>query len=97
MSQQDNKDMAKHFYRASAADFKKIPGSPVAYWISDKTRNVFLGENLGLHFDTEGQNKTTNNEKFLRYLWEVVHSSIGKGNRWIRCAKVSVKSTLIPL
>ena len=26
MSQQDNKEMAKYFYRASAADFKKIPG-----------------------------------------------------------------------
>jgi len=26
MSQQETKDMAKHFYRASAADFVKIPG-----------------------------------------------------------------------
>ena len=24
------------FFRASAADFKKIPGSPIAYWVSDK-------------------------------------------------------------
>ncbi len=40
MSQQDNKEMAKYFYRASAADFKKIPGSPVAYWIGPETLNV---------------------------------------------------------
>lgn len=24
-------DAARHFYRASANDFKKIPGSPIAY------------------------------------------------------------------
>jgi hypothetical protein len=30
-----------HFFRASAADFKKIPGSPIAYWVSEKTRNIF--------------------------------------------------------
>jgi hypothetical protein len=27
-------------YRASAADFKKIPGSPMAYWVSKKSREV---------------------------------------------------------
>ena len=25
----------KYFFRASAAEFRKIPGSPVAYWLSD--------------------------------------------------------------
>ena len=29
------------FYRASAADFKKIPGSPIAYWVRDNVRDVF--------------------------------------------------------
>ena len=28
------------FYRASAADFKKIPGSPIAYWVGHETLNV---------------------------------------------------------
>ena len=41
MSQQDNKEMAKYFYRASAVDFKKIPGSPVAYWVSDTFKLAF--------------------------------------------------------
>ncbi|HML85810.1 MAG TPA: hypothetical protein PKE52_11695 [Bacteroidales bacterium] len=30
-----------NFYRASAADFKKIPGSPIAYWVSDRVRETF--------------------------------------------------------
>ncbi len=29
------------FFRASATDFEKIPGSPIAYWVSKKTRKVF--------------------------------------------------------
>jgi len=31
----------EHFFRASAVDFKKIPSSPIAYWVSGTMRNVF--------------------------------------------------------
>ena len=41
MSQQDNKDISQYFYRASAVDFMKIPGSPVAYWATLNTRKCF--------------------------------------------------------
>ena len=34
------------FYHASSTDFKKIPGSPIVYWVSDKISNCFLEENL---------------------------------------------------
>jgi hypothetical protein len=33
--------LARHFFRASAEDFKKIPGSPVAYWLSPLLRSAF--------------------------------------------------------
>ena len=39
--QQKEKGMEKYFFRASAADFKKIPGSPIAYWLSSKLRGIF--------------------------------------------------------
>lgn len=29
------------FFRASSSDFRKIPGSPIAYWVSEKIRNAF--------------------------------------------------------
>ena len=29
------------FYRAAAADFKKIPGSPIAYWVSESISTCF--------------------------------------------------------
>ncbi|HDS9752165.1 TPA: hypothetical protein QH926_004410, partial [Klebsiella pneumoniae subsp. pneumoniae] len=41
MSQQENNNMGKHFYRASAADFKKIPGEPLVYWLSTNHLSAF--------------------------------------------------------
>lgn len=38
--------MERYFFRASAADFKKIPGSPVAYWLSDAVIGSFEKGNL---------------------------------------------------
>ncbi|MDZ7783099.1 MAG: hypothetical protein U5K56_09305 [Halioglobus sp.] len=32
----------KYFYRASGEDFKKIPGGPIAYWVSDELRDAFI-------------------------------------------------------
>jgi type II restriction/modification system DNA methylase subunit YeeA len=66
------------FYRASAADFKKIPGSPIAYWVSELitklyTNKYFLGDQV---FVSEGI-KSSDNERFLR-LWQEV--SLDKTN-----------------
>ncbi|WP_410507214.1 BREX-1 system adenine-specific DNA-methyltransferase PglX [Methanosarcina hadiensis] len=72
---------------ASTADIKRIPGSPIAYWVSESIRNLFGGMTLGNFFDTEGQNKTTNNDKFLRYHWELGTKTIGVDKKWVFCAK----------
>lgn len=64
------------FYRASAEDFGKIPGSPIAYSASEKIISLFddpdtyLGNNLNLR---EGIN-TGDNERFLR-LWHEVSNA----------------------
>ena len=64
--------MEKYFFRASAADFKKIPGSPIAYWISPKLRGVFGRAKL---FDEVAQPRkgitTSDNDRFLRFWHEV--------------------------
>jgi hypothetical protein len=71
MSQHETGDMVKHFYRASAADFMKISGSPVAYWIDKKTIKCFEDKKVGDYFFSDGVTKTGNNDKYLRYWWEV--------------------------
>ena len=57
------------FYRASASDFKRIPSSPIAYWI--KGTHLFEGKTIGDLFVSGGRNKTHGNEKYLRFFWEV--------------------------
>lgn len=72
MSQEKNKDMSQYFYRASAADFMKIPGSPVAYWVSNKERDLYKsGEVLSKVASPRKGMDTGENELFLR-LWHEV-------------------------
>lgn len=72
---------------ASAADFKKIPGSPIAYWVSDIMLAAFDNAKVGENIVTEGQNKTSDNNRFLRLLWEVSEKKIGVGRKWLIYAK----------
>lgn len=84
----------KNFFRASAEDFKKIPGSPVAYWMSEKMRDLFSGETVkDFGFAGIGM-RTGDNARFLR-LWHEVsgdNTIIGckskeeqksSGKRWV--------------
>jgi type II restriction/modification system DNA methylase subunit YeeA len=60
------------FYRASATDFKKIPGAPVAYWVSEQMRGIFAQYGpLGKFVDTKAGLMTGDNNHFLRLWWEV--------------------------
>lgn len=77
MSEQKTTDMSQHFYRAAAADFMRIPTSPIAYWVKDKVREAFsLGTPLlKLARPCQGM-ATTNNNLFLRSWYEVsAHNS----------------------
>jgi len=61
-----------NFYRASAADFKKIPGSPIAYWVSNSFRDIYDNCNLIQDIADSIQGMITgNNNKFLR-IWSEV-------------------------
>lgn len=75
------------FY-SSANDFKKIPGRPIAYWLSPSQTGLFEKfRSVGEYFMTEGQNKTSDNEKYLRFHWEVSKNNQNPESRWPLCAK----------
>ena len=61
----------KNFFRASAEDFKKIPGSPVAYWVSEALKLSFKAQSIGSLVDTAQGMKTLDNERFVRLWFEV--------------------------
>lgn len=58
-------------------DFKKIPGSPVAYWVSNNYFSTFSNaELLGEKNDVKRGMTTSNNEKFLRFWPEISYKKI---------------------
>ena len=75
------------YYEQSTDNFAKIPGSPVAYWVSNIFLKAFDNEKIGKYTISDGQTKTGNNDKYLRLLWEVPASEIGKGKHWVLHAK----------
>ena len=65
------------FY-ASAADFKKIPGSTIAYWVSESVISAFEeGELLGNVYVAKSGVMTGDDEYFLRGWHEVEYNNIG--------------------
>ncbi|NQW39559.1 MAG: BREX-1 system adenine-specific DNA-methyltransferase PglX, partial [Cyanobacteria bacterium] len=67
-------------FRASADNFKKIPGSPIAYWLSPKLVESFVtGQVLSSLTEPKSGLSTTDNALFLRFWHEVVFHRIGFG------------------
>ena len=59
-------------YKANQKEFKKIPGSPIAYWVSDRVREIFeKNQKLGEIAQPRKGNSTSDNNRFLRLWFEV--------------------------
>lgn len=64
--------MHKHFFRAASADFKKIPGSPIAYWFSESAaNNCERFSLLSDYSDAKSGMSSCNSELFSRQWFEV--------------------------
>lgn len=62
------------FYRASTSDFKKISGSPIAYWVSERVREIFNTERkLKDVADAKTGVTTGDNFSFIRN-WNEINS-----------------------
>lgn len=61
-----------YFYETSSENFSKIPGSPIAYWVTEKIHLCFeKGSILGEIAKPRQGMATTNNNLFLRQWYEV--------------------------
>lgn len=61
-----------YFYEAQQSNFSKIPGSPVAYWVSEATANTFVDNpSMGNYVDARIGMVSGDNDRFLR-LWHEV-------------------------
>lgn len=74
------------YFEANAHDFKKIPGSPIAYWASKNMVSAFSYRKFSEVSISNGQNITGNNNRFLRLFWEVDDTHISE-DYWVKCAR----------
>lgn len=72
----------KLYFNAMQKDFRKIPGSPVSYWISKDTLSIFDLDSLETVSEPRMGLTTGDNNNYLRLWYEVNHNTIGwKMNR----------------
>lgn len=64
----------------SQQDFSKIPGTPIAYWVSEKVKKCFsIGTPIGALAAPRKGNTTTDNNRFLRLWTEVSQKNVAIG------------------
>mgnify|MGYP001048893333 CR=1 FL=1 len=68
-------------YIADQKDFKKIPGTPIGYWITRKVLKIFDKNSLSDETRPKMGMRTGNNEKFLRRWFEIINKEIG--DEWV--------------
>ncbi|PHI06321.1 BREX-1 system adenine-specific DNA-methyltransferase PglX [Fusobacterium polymorphum] len=66
-----------NYFQVKQKDFEKIPGSPIAYWVSDKVREIFeKNQKLGDISQPRKGNSTSDNNRFLKLWYEVEKKNI---------------------
>ncbi len=78
-SQQGKEDMflsCENRYTADQSNFLKIPGSPVAYWVSEALIRSFIEKKIDMYGSTNNGFTTGDNERFLRVWSEVQYNKI---------------------
>ena len=70
--------LMKIYFQAKQKEFHSIPGSPIAYWASDKIREIFKNEKpLGSYTEIKQGLTTSDNERFIRFWFEPNFNNIG--------------------
>lgn len=67
----------KNRFQANQKDFEKIPGSPIAYWVSDKVREIYKNPKIGEIIIPRHGLATSDNDRFLK-VWSEIN--LNKGN-----------------
>ena len=90
-TQQGKEDMfldKEKCYVTSQSNFSKIPGSPIAYWVSTNFVNAFVNSKLSNVASVQEGLKTADNDRFIRFWHEIniIKSNLlskNNGQKWI--------------
>ena len=84
-----NNPESSWFYKAKPDDFKKIPGTPIAYWVGNHIRDSFISMKSAREVGNPRVGmQTANNSKYLRLWWEIdfneyLESQVIQKPKWI--------------
>jgi hypothetical protein len=73
------------FIEKVSAEFSKLPGQPIAYFLSDQVLALYDRGTLGGQYDISNCIQPGSSEEFLRFWFEVSNEKIG--DKWIMCSK----------
>ena len=72
----DNKNCG-YYYETSATNFSKIPGSPIAYWVTTRAISAFNSKSISDFGVTRKGMATGLNEEFVRLWYEINITKVG--------------------
>ena len=73
----------KGHFVANQSNFSKIPGAPVAYWLSDSAIQAFTSSKVHEIYEARNGITTGQNDLFIRYWFEVGQNP----EKWFKCNK----------
>ncbi len=74
-------------FTSKLSGLSTIEGCPFAYWVTKSFLAALQGENLVSLTISDGQNKTGDNDTYLRKFWEVDSRTVGVNKKWLFYAK----------
>jgi type II restriction/modification system DNA methylase subunit YeeA len=75
-----------YYYETEQDNFEKIPGMPIAYWVSEKIIKSFIADNLENHSQAIAKGIFTgDNDRFLKLWYEVSYTSLNE--KWFKYSK----------
>lgn len=82
---------SRNHHIAQQGNFSKMPGSPIAYWLSDKIFELYAdSETMEACAQPKVGMQTSNNEKYLRLWFEISYNEFNGsslGMKWIKYLK----------
>lgn len=73
----------ENYFTTNQKDFEKIPGSPIAYWVSERVKEIFeRSKNLENYGKTRRGLQTGNSELFIREWQEIDYNKLNK--KWVK-------------
>ncbi|NIZ05475.1 BREX-1 system adenine-specific DNA-methyltransferase PglX [Pseudoalteromonas sp. HF66] len=74
-----SKGVSKALYFRRQNDFERIPTGPISYWLTEETLRRFSDSpSFGTLLDPRKGLVTANNEKYVRFHWEVSRNKLGR-------------------